>query len=73
MTSHVECPYCRVRYPLEKLYADRHDQPAPGKSYTLVCTLCNGQFDVGFQRSWSLRGRVLRALVKATKVGTEWG
>ena len=66
MTSHVECPHCRVRYPLERLYTDRHDQPAEGKSYTIVCSVCQGQFEVSFQRSWSLRGRTLRAAVRSS-------
>jgi hypothetical protein len=69
MTSYVACPHCRVRYPLEKLYADRHDQSAPGKSYTIVCAVCHDQFDASFRRGWSLRGRTLRALVKTASAG----
>jgi hypothetical protein len=61
MTSYVQCPHCRVRYPLEKLYSNAHDRPAQGKSYTIVCAVCRRQFDVSFQRRWPLP---LRAVVK---------
>lgn len=61
MTTYVPCPHCRVKYPLEKLYVDAHDQPTPGKSYTVVCAVCGQQFDVSFRKRWLLP---LQAVVK---------
>ena len=52
MTTYVQCPNCRVKYPLEQLYADAHDRPAQGKTYTVVCAVCSTQFDVGFRKRW---------------------
>ena len=50
--THVECPNCGVRYPLDRLYADQHDRPSPGKSYTILCSVCGRRFDVTFSRRW---------------------
>ncbi|MDA0734369.1 MAG: hypothetical protein O2909_11900 [Chloroflexi bacterium] len=61
MTTYVSCPNCRVKYPLEKLYVDAHDQPAPSKSYTVVCAVCSQQFDVSFRKR---RFLPMRAVVK---------
>lgn len=73
MTGYVDCPHCRVRYPLERLYGNQRDQPTEGRSYTIVCSVCGGQFDVSFQRGWSLRGRTLRASVTASSPGARQG
>lgn len=62
--AYVQCPGCRVRYPLEKLYGEPHDRPAEGKSYTVLCAVCRRQFDVSIRARWSWRGRTLRAVVK---------
>lgn len=64
MQSYVQCPNCRVRYPLKRIYSDLHDRPMEGRSYTVVCTVCGQQFDVAIRRRWSMRGRTLRAEVK---------
>jgi DNA-directed RNA polymerase subunit RPC12/RpoP len=62
--DYVQCPGCRVRYPLDRLYADPHDGPAEGKSYTVLCAVCGRQFEIGIRTRWSWRGRTLRAVVK---------
>ncbi len=61
MINYVQCPKCRVKYPLEQLYSDAHDRPAQGKTYTVVCAVCNAQFDVSFRKRWPLP---MQALVK---------
>ena len=48
----VGCPNCQVQYPVNRLYRDPHDRPAPGKTYTILCTVCDRRFDVTFRKRW---------------------
>jgi hypothetical protein len=52
----IECPDCRVTYPAERLYSHPGDEPKQGKTYTVVCSVCNRQFDIelkdGFFKRW---------------------
>ena len=58
---YLECPDCRVRYPVSRLYSDPHDRPQDGKTYTVSCSVCGHQFDVAFNKRWL---RPLKAMVR---------
>ncbi len=52
--THVGCPHCDVRYPVNRLDPGFNGRAAVGKTYTVVCSVCGERFDVAFRKRWFL-------------------